>query len=268
MRSLQDVHLVYRPIDLDRYDEIRVAYWLQKKESDHGSERTAFYRTYELTLKELCTSVSSRSMTIHFLPASSGRISWSSGFAPPAKEEEVAPPADGETPPPPDLARATPPPARPAASAESPVDPPLPPPPPEPLLPLPDADAFKSLLFRRRDPRFPKQQMMEQRKLDLFFESKEERRNGCVKARANNGPQSLNTFLNGEHLRRGRAASTSARVLVARSGGCGGGRRCRVRIRVRVLILVQPGLHRRRRRAVLGNLGDDGRRVHLAADRG
>ena len=103
-------------------------------------------------------------------------LTCSKGLAPP--DDEAAIPTL------PDLGAVAPTPAMtPAASAASaPEDrlllpEPLPPPPPLPPMDAPPPPAEGSLSLRRcrrRDPlppRFPKQQMMEHRKFDLFFES-------------------------------------------------------------------------------------------------
>ena len=105
-------------------------------------------------MNELCTRVSSKSMTMHFLSAASGRISGSSAFPLDAGESGAEDaPADLEPGPPP-------PPPPPPPSLQSPEGDPLPPG-PEPSLVL-----WRELFL-------PKQQMNAQRKFrrERFLDS-------------------------------------------------------------------------------------------------
>ena len=137
-------------VDFDRHYEVCVAYWLQRYEKNSICtlmvlEGHIYYClqviSTDRTLNELWTSVSSRSMTMHFFPTSSARISGSSCFVDLLwlfclESRHKSPDPDA----------------------------------PEPPIPLPTKDDSRPFfpfpfLF------LPRQQIMEQSKLDLFFVS-------------------------------------------------------------------------------------------------
>ena len=145
-------------VDFDRHYKVCVTYWLKGKMNIILlaymkyiliNEKIIYLKWYNqlnyFTLNELWTSVSSRSITMHFFPTSSDRISGSSCFVDLlwlfCFSRQRSPDPDAP-------------------------DPPIP-------LPLPiekDPRSFFPFLYFVLF--FPKQQIMEHRKLDLFFVSK------------------------------------------------------------------------------------------------